>query len=101
MNFSAKLRARLPFLFVALAPTLAGCHDRTVVVRDTVTLDGTFVDNSGEAGHWRSAGIELVFQYDGGGLTEFSGRWISGTVLGTMHNSDSSYTGIFAMWPME
>lgn len=47
MNSSAKLRTRLPFLFVALAPTLAGCHDKTVVVRDTVTIDGTFIDADG------------------------------------------------------
>lgn len=48
MNVLANLRTRLPFLFVAFAPAaLAGCHDRTVVVQDTVTVDGSFIDSDG------------------------------------------------------
>jgi len=59
--------------------------------------DGTFTDNMGETGTWSSRGATLTFQYGGGGQTIFTGRLFDDTVLGTMHNSDSSYTGIFAM----
>lgn len=59
--------------------------------------DGTFVDNMGETGVWTSSGASLTFQYNEGGQTIFTGRLFSDTVLGAMHNSDSSYTGIFAM----
>ena len=59
--------------------------------------DGTFVDNSGETGAWSSSGERITFQYSGGGQTTFTGRLFNDTVLGTMRNSDSSYTGIFAM----
>ena len=59
--------------------------------------DGTFVDNSGETGTWSSSGDSVTFQYGAGGQTIFRGRLFDDTVLGTMRNSDSSYTGIFAM----
>ena len=59
--------------------------------------DGAFVDNMGETGAWSASGDRFTLQYDAGGHTIFTGRLISDTVLGVMHNSDSSYTGIFAM----
>jgi len=50
VNLAAKLLSRsslriLPFL--ALAPVLGGCHDEAVVARDTVTIDGSFLDSDG------------------------------------------------------
>ena len=59
--------------------------------------DGTFIDNSGESGTWGVHGVTFTMQYGAGGLTIFNGDLIADTVLGAMHNSDSSYTGIFAM----
>ena len=59
--------------------------------------DGTFVDNMGETGAWSASGDRFTLQYGAGGRTVFTGRLISDMVLGTMHNLDSSYTGIFAM----
>lgn len=60
--------------------------------------DGTFIDNANETGWWSASGAHLTFQYSGGGATEFTGTLVGDVVVGTMHNSDSSYTGAFAIW---
>ncbi len=60
--------------------------------------DGAFIDSSGpRPAPAHRAATRLTFQYGAGGQTVFTGRLFGDTVLGTMRNSDSSYTGIFAM----
>lgn len=59
--------------------------------------DGTFVDDAGTVGRWWSNGDRISFQYQGGGQSIYEGRLFNNVILGTMHNSDSSYTGIFSI----
>jgi hypothetical protein len=63
--------------------------------------DGTFIDNANETGAWSAQGSHFTLQYNAGGVTVFTGTLIDGVVVGTMHNSDSSYTGAFAIWRSE
>jgi hypothetical protein len=63
--------------------------------------DGTFLDNADETGTWSASGTHFSLQYGAGGVTVFTGTLINGVVVGTMHNSDSSFTGAFAIWRPE